>query len=168
MALLPQPMIWPVPIYATDVGISPHCRTMFFDTCNQSGNNLTPPAFTSSNYILHIITFCFHSMYKALRLSHMFQISMLLCSFQHIENLKCQMTEGGKVNVQVSIWEPDLLDFEGKGIESTSNVIKSKQTTIPEQSVFKNSWKLIFNSVLVKWILIPTLSKKKYFQAYPF
>jgi hypothetical protein len=70
MALLPQPMIWPVPIYATDVGISPHCRTMFFDTCNQSGNNLTPPAFTSSNDILHIITFCFHSMYKALRFSH--------------------------------------------------------------------------------------------------
>lgn len=32
IALLPQPMIWPVPMYATEVGISPHCRTMFFDT----------------------------------------------------------------------------------------------------------------------------------------
>lgn len=48
IALLPQPMIWPVPIYATDVGISPHCRTMFFDTCNQSEKNLTSPIFIYS------------------------------------------------------------------------------------------------------------------------
>lgn len=33
IALLPQPIIWPVPIYATDVGISPHCSTMFLDNC---------------------------------------------------------------------------------------------------------------------------------------
>lgn len=32
MALLPQPMICPVPMYATLVGISPHCSTIVFDT----------------------------------------------------------------------------------------------------------------------------------------
>lgn len=32
MALLPQPMIWPVPMNATDVGASPHWSMMFFDT----------------------------------------------------------------------------------------------------------------------------------------
>jgi hypothetical protein len=48
MALLPQPMIWPVPIYATDVGISPHCRRMFFDTYNQNENKLNTPAHSYS------------------------------------------------------------------------------------------------------------------------
>ena len=34
MALLPHPMICPVPMYATEVGSSPHCKTMFLETFN--------------------------------------------------------------------------------------------------------------------------------------
>lgn len=57
MALLPQPMIWPVPMYATDVGISPHCRTMFFDTWNQSENSTSTDSFMQSVIkYLHRIT----------------------------------------------------------------------------------------------------------------
>ena len=52
MALLPQPMIWLVPMYATEVGISPHCNIMFFVTCQRRGYKINS---TSTHYFSRII-----------------------------------------------------------------------------------------------------------------